>query len=751
MPIRIAKSDAGGSPCELGMQAFKEKRWLEAISFLGSALDHDPQDTEMIRCIALAHNALGDAKTARSLLGKAIAARPDFAEAHRDMAVLLANDGRPMEAAEHASRAVELDPWNDESLTILNRIRAQAGAIKPASKKAKGKRPTRKLAQSKVDACRGRMNSALRTAIRVRKTTSGGAAGERPTISLCMIARNEEEFIGDCLSSAKGLADEIILMDTGSTDHTREIAKSRGATVHHMKWPDSYAEARNAALDHAKSDWILILDADERLDKTSKSLILRAIRNPNFDGYALYFRNYIVTGTNPDYFVHRTCRLFRNKPEYRFVGRIHERIVGSIESAGGKVGEIDALIHHHGYRPDIVENRKKHEKYIQLLLADLRESPTDAFCLYNLGAAYSTHADYEDARLYLQMAADSVTPEHEFAAAAFTRLARACCEIGKAEEAVEVLDRAERKQIQHPEIHFSKGNALLDLKRYNEAVAAFQSAIALGQKESWLGDPGAYGHKAYYGIGKAYMALGACELAINSCRRALSLNPNDFEAHELIGAAYLNLARPHDAEWHLSESARLNPSSLQAGIRLAEAFEQQKRYPEAQAKYAEVLAAGHETPELRFKLGLCMHRAGDRENAEGHYQRAIELRTEYPQAHTALGLLYAEQGRLAEAMGSFAAAVSADPAYSEAYFNAADLLYAAENYPEAADVYQSGLVYDPANARGFLSLGNCYSRMGAPDAAAIAYRQALALKLDYPEARRNLAQVEQATGFRKAA
>lgn len=740
MPVRVAKSDAGGSARELGFEAFRSKRWLEAINLLGSALDNDHTDAEAVHAIAVAHNALGDPKTARAMLGRAIKADPDFGDAHRDMAILLGNEGRSLEAAEHACRAVEIEPSNRESLELLGRIRGMVCAMKPSAKK-KTKKDGH--SQAEIDAWLARINSTLRHAAWAAEAEASAAG--RPTISLCVIARNEEEYLDGCLASVKGVVDEVVLLDTGSTDRTVEIARSHGAAVHRSEWPNSYAEARNEALQHATSDWILVLDADELLDRDSKNLILRAVRKPDHDAYVLFFRNYVTTGKNPEYFVHRTCRLFRNRPEYRYVGRVHERIVSSIENSGGKVGEIEAIIHHFGYRPDVMEDREKHQKYVQLLLADLREHPTDAFCLYNLGAAYSTHGDHEDARIYLEMAAEIVTPAHEFAASTFVRLAKAYCEIGKPDQAVAALDRAEAKEIRHPELYFYRGSALLGLKRYEQAIGALQYAILEGAKQSWLGDPGAYGYKAYYGIAQAYIALGSYKQAVEACDRALAQNPDDSEVHELLGTAYVALNRPHDAERHLAQSLRLNPDSALTAVRLADVYEQQKRYREAKAKYAEALGAGYETPELRFKLGLCMHRSSDFACAEENYRRATELRVEYPQAHTALGILYAEQEQLPEALQAFAAAVDADPTYSEAYFNAADVLYSAEKYAEAADIYQSGLAYDAANARGFVAMGNCYFRMAAYEAAAMAYREALALQPNYPEAMRNLAEAERAT------
>jgi glycosyltransferase involved in cell wall biosynthesis len=86
-----------------------------------------------------------------------------------------------------------------------------------------------------------------------------------PRIALCVIARDEAQFIGGCLASAAGAVDQIIVVDTGSTDETVSIARRHGATVVNHRWNDHFAEARNAALSHVQADWILLLDADERL------------------------------------------------------------------------------------------------------------------------------------------------------------------------------------------------------------------------------------------------------------------------------------------------------------------------------------------------------------------------------------------------------------------------------------------------------------------------------------------------------
>src|SRR3990167_6711291 len=94
-----------------------------------------------------------------------------------------------------------------------------------------------------------------------------------PTISLCMIVKNEERYLDQCLNSVKDLADEIIIVDTGSTDRTKEIAKKFNAKIFDFKWTDDFSAARNESIKHATKDWILVLDADEVLDEEGKKMI----------------------------------------------------------------------------------------------------------------------------------------------------------------------------------------------------------------------------------------------------------------------------------------------------------------------------------------------------------------------------------------------------------------------------------------------------------------------------------------------
>lgn len=185
------------------------------------------------------------------------------------------------------------------------------------------------------------------------------------TISLCMIAKNEQKNLANCLNSVKKIVDEIIIVDTGSTDKTKEIAKKFNAKLFDFKWVDGFSAARNESLKHAAKDWILVLDADEIIEKEDLIKIKNAIENLEKDiaGFQLEQRSYInnffegavknnsdfeLAKVYPFYISHFLVRLFKNGLGIRFRHRVHELVEDSIIEKNLKYKKIDVVLHHFG-------------------------------------------------------------------------------------------------------------------------------------------------------------------------------------------------------------------------------------------------------------------------------------------------------------------------------------------------------------------------------------------------------------------
>jgi glycosyltransferase involved in cell wall biosynthesis len=187
-----------------------------------------------------------------------------------------------------------------------------------------------------------------------------------PTISVCIIAKNEEKHLDRCLRSVKPVAHEIIIVDTGSTDKTLKIARKYTDKVWIHPWNDSFSEARNHALGYATGDWIFTIDADEELVKEDIPILHQAVRDNNIDAVLIQLITTSDRASGKGVFNQE--RLLRNNGVIRYQGRVHNRIIGITSS---KVYPIRLL--HYGYHPGQSDMAKKFDRTVPLLLKDLAD------------------------------------------------------------------------------------------------------------------------------------------------------------------------------------------------------------------------------------------------------------------------------------------------------------------------------------------------------------------------------------------
>ncbi|MEH7525214.1 glycosyltransferase family 2 protein, partial [Bacillus sp. JJ1503] len=159
------------------------------------------------------------------------------------------------------------------------------------------------------------------------------------TISLCMIVKNEETYLRRCLESVKNQVDEIIIVDTGSTDSTIGIAEEFETSIFTYEWDKDFAAARNFSLEKAKSDYILVLDADEYLDEDTN---LQMVINEKKDFYIINLKNYMDGGYIT---IHQAIRLFKNKMNLKYYGKIHEHL--NIHDFNNLTNDFAGFVIHH--------------------------------------------------------------------------------------------------------------------------------------------------------------------------------------------------------------------------------------------------------------------------------------------------------------------------------------------------------------------------------------------------------------------
>ena len=215
------------------------------------------------------------------------------------------------------------------------------------------------------------------------------------SLTLCMIVKDEESSLSRCLDSVCGLCREIVIVDTGSTDATCEIALAHGASVSSYDFAViDFAAARNYALDRATGRWVLVLDADEVLQPASAPLIRDLVNRDLNAGYYLERSNHHL---NPalatvDY----PLRLFPNRPNYRYRGRVHETVDASILAGDGRLVRSNIRIDH-DFAVDPAARKRRNLAYIAILNEEIAEDPTDSARLDFLAAEYHQLGLFEEA------------------------------------------------------------------------------------------------------------------------------------------------------------------------------------------------------------------------------------------------------------------------------------------------------------------------------------------------------------------
>ena len=230
---------------------------------------------------------------------------------------------------------------------------------------------------------------------------------KRPTLSLCMIVKNESRFLADCLASVQKVVDQMVgVWDTGSTDNTVEIAQKFGAEVHHFEWCDDFSAARNASIQYATGDWILWMDADERLWEESRETLLNEL---TVEKGAVMVQVQIASVVKAGQHVHMSTghRLFTNHQGIKFSGRIHEQISPSVAQNGGKTRISKVILDHLGYDnadQDLQDHkRRRNRKLLEQMVA---EEPNSAYAHFTLAQHYVLSEDIEKSLPHFQKGLD---------------------------------------------------------------------------------------------------------------------------------------------------------------------------------------------------------------------------------------------------------------------------------------------------------------------------------------------------------
>jgi tetratricopeptide (TPR) repeat protein len=418
-----------------------------------------------------------------------------------------------------------------------------------------------------------------------------------PKISLCMIVKNEEANLEACLRPVCGLVDEIVVVDTGSTDRTKEIASDLGARVFDFPWCDDFAAARNESLRHARGDWVFWLDADHHMDEANVKKL------EGLFGELTEPAAYCMTELSDDSGKNRRIthpRLFKLAPDVRWKYRVHEQIAPALMGKGFPLRETDIVIRHTGYRSSEFV-RQKLERNLRLLLLDIAEHSNDTSVLLHLGMTYVFFARYAEAVPLLLRALSPLGPHHPEARFVLQHLVESLRGLGR-------LDLALKHCLQGlqwfpHEVYFQEMKRSLD-------SGPQQVTVSLPQALN---------------VARHYYEAGRLEQAEEQYQQILQAHPNQVDALHLLGMIAGRTGRPARAVDYLQATLRLKPDFAAAHNNLGNVFALQRRLPEAVASFRQAVRCQPDFAAAHSNLGNALRELGRVEEGIVSLQESLRL------------------------------------------------------------------------------------------------------------------------------
>jgi tetratricopeptide (TPR) repeat protein len=663
-------------------------------------------------------------------LRQAVGLDPNSPEAQAALGIALCHAGKIHEAVPHLVRALELTPGQAAAVGALRGVRKalshKPGGGRRRGRAAPGPSPTQR------DALLARVDAILR-----RSAEADPDAG-RPTLSVCLIVKNEESTLDRCLSSVQDAADEMVVVDTGSRDRTVEVARRHGAQVAHFEWCDDFAAARNYALGLATGDWILIMDADDEMEPGG-AVSLRRCLDGRPQAEVCSLRTRIPHGGEGEAIVEHP-RLFRNHMALRYTGVIHEQLVYPDGRWAAPQAATGIAVYHHGYLDAPEDMEARHARNLRILRAQVERQPDDAWAHFNLGKEYYAHQKFEEALPCLRRALELAAEDRAYRVKAYAHLGAALTALSRAEEAERIYSEALERYPDNAELWFGLGEVKRALGREHEAARAYEAAT-----------------RARFGAGLAFhdftcrdlkprarlaeiaLAHGRLEEAEAHWRKARVVRGDVASLRQLrrlIDDARARTEATHEVEERIAAyRARLalQPDDLRARADLVAALIALGRTTEAEGEAAAAARFAQTSPEVLNLQGTALAACGRLEEAARVFARAAEHETGSANALCKLAAVQRELGRVDEARDAFERALAADEACIVAYVGLGELRSSQGEWDEALQSYEAAVKTDPEHVGAWLGLARSYLEKQVVEAAAQCYEMAVRLSGGAPE------------------
>ena len=566
-------------------------------------------------------------------------------------------------------------------------------------------------------------------------------AMRRGSISVCMIVRDEEAHVGSALDSVKDLADEMIVVDTGSTDATIPEARRLGARVYETSWNNDFSEARNLALSKATREWILVLDADEEIARADHETIRRFAGGDSNAAFAFEQRTYTQSSKIPGlepvsdedpaargctaYFADRQIRLFPNNGAVRYSCEIHESVEESLIVADIPVRDSGVVIHHYGRLGQSNRVYRKTLAWCALERDGVGPCPGNPAYLYEIAAQLLDLGKYDAAVSHADIALELGPQRWEF----LNVVGLAHLKNGNWKEALSAF----RSGLQiagrcHPELCNNMGVALFEMNEPAEALLHFERAIGLEKDNSDI----------FRNAAAACALTGEIEKGLEYVAQSLALEP--FAAHSHTIHADLRHRMNDDAgAARILETMRFLPDTpFKVYLKAIQLYTRMHLLDEADVVVKRACEAFSDREDIFYLAGKIAELRGDDERAVSLYQRVLASDPAHTDVLSCLGCIHERNERFDDALAAFREALRLKPRDAQIEVNIGIVLDKLGSLEEAGRCFANVMERGESSGFAFNALGCHLAQSNKFDEALVYFTKAIECESDNAMYYRNL-------------
>ncbi len=574
-----------------------------------------------------------------------------------------------------------------------------------------------------------------RTPAKTKSSLGQARAGQNPTLSLCLIVKDEEVFLPRCLDSVKDYVDELIIVDTGSTDSTVEIAKRYGAKVYHHPWENSFSKARNYSIKYATCDWIMWLDADEEIDRNDAHKLKEVIKDNDVNVICLPRFSRFSGGKSLA--VANVANIFRNNIGIHFEGIVHNTL-----NYSGSFKSVNIRAYHYGFNQDEEQMERKFIRTSNLLKEQIKNDPEDPKPHHYLVSSYLERKKYDESiksahkAIELYEKHDKTSPLLFFTYYNVSSAYHFKKDLKNAEKyalkAIELnpeyLDPYDMLSI----IYFTQR----DYGRFSYYTQRFLELLRKIDKDPTIAMTFPYNTLNNALLAHSRMAINHYEHGnekegLQSLIKAVDSAEDPWKPYLAIGRHFMEHNNLKMAERFLSDGHKKYPENKEIQYYLADAYEKSGVSDKALVLFRKILQNHADEILAQYRLGLLLAKNNQHEEAISSFKSVINKEPQHTEALFNLAMAYERTGDIAQAKDTYNDILKTEPEYPEVLVRLGTLYLNEQDYIKAEECFLNTIKLDKYLTEAHLALSRIYLFMNDPESCVMSCDELLKY-LDLP-------------------